>query len=157
MGSEIERKFLVWEDLVERVTQNGDVDCSYIVQGYLVSEKGHQVRVRRKGDNGYLTIKGARKGATRQEFEYEIPLEDATAMLKLCSGLIEKYRYAVLVGGRTWEVDVFGGDNLGLVLAEVELQNEHDRLVLPDWVHAEVTNDKRYYNEYLVKLPYRNW
>jgi CYTH domain-containing protein len=157
VGSEIERKFLVWEDLVERVTQNGDVDCFYIAQGYLASEKGYQVRIRRKGDNGYLTVKGAREGATRQEFEYEIPLEDARAMLALCSGLIEKYRYAVLVGGRTWEVDVFGGDNQGLVLVEVELKSERDRLVLPDWVHTEVTNDKRYYNEYLAKHPYRNW
>jgi len=117
------------------------------------------VRVRVKGDTGYLTIKGATHGAVRSEYEYPIPLEDAHAMLdNLClRPLIEKARYTLEYQGLVWEIDVFEGDNAGLVIAEVELESEEQDIALPDWAGEEVTGDVRYYNANLVANPYCNW
>jgi CYTH domain-containing protein len=105
-----------------------------------------------------LTIKGESQSVTRQEFEYEIPFEDAVELLKLCNQpLIEKLRYTVNYQGTIWEVDVFSGENEGLFLAEVELQNENDRFSLPKWIDIEVSNDARYYNSALNVAPYKSW
>ncbi|HXX92004.1 MAG TPA: CYTH domain-containing protein [Planctomycetota bacterium] len=154
MGKEIERKYLVTGD-GWREGASGRV----FRQGYLSSRKERTVRVRTDGEKGTLTVKGPSTGAARDEFEYEIPLADAQEMLdRLCERpLIEKTRYVVPFGGRRWEVDVFAGDNLGLVVAEVELESESAPLELPPWAGREVTDDPRYYNANLIRTPYRSW
>lgn len=154
MPKEIERKFLVtgepWRAASSGTTYR---------QGYLSSHPERSVRVRTDGKKAKLTVKGLTRGATRDEFEYDLPLGDAEAMLdQLCERpLIEKTRYLVPYGGRTWEIDVFQGDNLGLVVAEVELASEDESLALPPWVAREVTDDPRYFNSNLVKNPFKNW
>lgn len=154
MAKEIERKFLVtgdpWRTAASQVTYR---------QGYLSSHPDRTVRVRTDGRKAKLTIKGLTRGATRDEFEYDVPLADAEAMLdRLCERpLIEKTRYLVPHDGRTWEIDVFEGENLGLVVAEVELDSEHQSVTLPPWVGREVTDDPRYFNANLIKNPFKNW
>jgi CYTH domain-containing protein len=154
MAKEIERKFLVsgesWKAAPPGTTYR---------QGYLSSHPERSVRVRSDGKKATLTIKGLTRGATRDEFEYEIPPADADVLLdQLCERpLIEKTRYLVPFGGRTWEIDVFGGDNQGLVVAEVELPSEDQPLTLPPWAAREVTHDPRYFNANLVKNPFKNW
>jgi CYTH domain-containing protein len=154
MAKEIERKFLLkgdgWRELA-----SGEV----YRQGYLSTLKERTVRVRITGSKAYLTIKGPVTGATRLEYEYEIPLEDAEEMLdKLCEDpLIEKTRYKIEFGGLLWEVDEFGGENEGLFLAEVELSDENQEIELPEWIGEEITGDPRYLNANLVKFPYRRW
>ena len=153
MGTEIERKFLVkegsWREAAAETYR----------QGYLSTVKERTVRVRTIGDKGYLTIKGISVGASRLEFEYEIPVADAEELLdSLCEKpLIEKNRYKLDHGGLTWEVDVFFGDNQGLVVAEVELQSENQVFEKPDWVTEEVTHDPRYFNANLISNPYSGW
>jgi CYTH domain-containing protein len=152
MGIEIERKFLVsgpaWG------TQAG---VPY-VQGYLNRDKARTVRVRVAGDQAYLTIKGKSEGATRTEFEYPIPMDDARALLALCDGpLIEKTRYRVPHAGFTWDVDVFEGANSGLVVAEIELESETQHFERPDWLGEEVTHDARYFNSNLASHPVSTW
>lgn len=153
MGKEIERKFLV--------TGNGwrDAPATTYRQGYLSTDRNRTVRVRVAGDKGFLTIKGITVGASRTEYEYSIPVEDALEMLaNLClRPLIEKRRYRVDQGGPIWEVDVFFGDNEGLILAEVELENESQQIDLPPWIGREVTGDARFYNANLITHPYRSW
>lgn len=153
MGTEIERKFLVQGD-----GWRGGGGLTYR-QGYLSTAPERTVRVRTAGDKGYLTIKGAGQGASRLEFEYEIPLEEAGQLLeKLChKPLIEKKRYNVQYGGFTWEVDEFFGENEGLVLAEIELLHEDQAFDRPDWLGREVTGDPRYYNASLAHYPYSRW
>lgn len=154
MATEIERKFLVtgsqW-----RSTATGE----RIRQGYLWVDQVRSLRVRIAGARAFLTLKSAGTGFTRQEYEYEIPLPDAQEMLAgLCSGgLIEKTRYTVLDRGREWVVDVFEGDNEGLVVAEVELESEDEDVQLPAWAGREVTSDPRYLNVNLVAHAYRCW
>jgi adenylate cyclase len=154
MGTEIERKFLVvgeaWREL--------GTGTSYR-QGYIVSDQVRTVRVRVAGDRGYLTLKGPTTGLSRAEFEYEIPLADADDMLRLfcVSPLVEKVRYRIPLGDLVWDVDEFCGANAGLVLAEVELQDEHQTVVLPDWIGQEVSGDPRYFNAYLAQHPYSQW
>ena len=149
MGTEIERKFLVIDPTVVKGL-NGTV----IRQGYLSRASDRTVRIRRKGDRGVITIKGASRGASRSEWEYEIPADDADAMLAICEGaVIDKVRYLVEVAGRTWEVDVFSGANAGLVMAEVELDREDAVVTLPAWAGREVTDDPRYYNASLSRDP----
>ncbi len=154
MALEIERKFLVvgdaWRALAEGVVYR---------QGYLSTDADRTLRVRTVGPKGYLTVKGIAVGATRTEFEYEIPLADADAMLdELCiRPLIEKTRHKIEFDGLVWEVDVFAGDNHGLVVAEVELAREDQAFRLPDWIGEEVTDDPRYYNANLVAHPYKDW
>lgn len=153
MGVEIERKFLVRDPSV----LEGNEGIPYR-QGYLSTDADRTVRIRRAGQHAYVTIKGRSHGATRAEFEYEIPLDDADALLALClPPIIEKVRHRVPHAGLVWEVDVFGGANDGLVVAEVELPSEDTVVDLPSWVGAEVTGDPRYYNANLITNPYRYW
>lgn len=152
MGIEIERKFLV--------TGTGwrTPDALPIKQGYLNRDKARTVRVRVVGDRAFLTVKGLTQGASRAEFEYEVPLADAQAMLALCDGpLIEKRRHVVRCDGMVWEVDEFEGENAGLVVAEIELDDEAQSFERPDWLGLEVTHDTRYFNSNLAELPYCRW
>ncbi|MGB8328947.1 MAG: CYTH domain-containing protein [Polyangiales bacterium] len=154
MGEEIERKFLVVGD-AWRERAPGTV----YRQGFLSTDPERTVRVRAAGDRGTITVKGKSIGARRAEFEYEIPLRDAQRMLDtLCKRpLIEKLRYTLCVGPHTWEIDVFEGDNAGLVVAEIELSEENEVFDKPAWVGVEVTGDPRYFNSSLVTKPYRTW
>jgi len=154
MATETERKFLVKGTAWLKKT-NGKTRYR---QGYICMEKRRTVGVR-VGEKCYLTIKGSSMGISRDEFEYEIPFEDAEAMLAaICHvPLIEKTRYRIPHGPFLWEVDVFEGQNEGLVLAEVELDDEDTDLPLPDWVGPEVTGDKRYNNARLVTNPFSRW
>jgi len=154
MGDEIERKFLVRDDRW-RMHATG----TPYRQGFLSTEPERTVRVRVAGDRGWLTIKGITVGARRAEYEYEIPLEDAMHMLDtLCRRpLIEKVRYVLRGERHTWEIDVFEGDNAGLVVAEVELESEDEEFQRPPWLGDEVTNDPRYFNASLVAHPYKDW
>ena len=153
---EIERKFLVVGDAYKRQAYAS----SYIKQGYICSERGRTVRVRLRGDCGYLTIKGPStdNGLSRYEFEKEITLEEARELFKLCEpGIVEKTRYLVRSGNHTFEVDEFHGDNEGLVMAEVELVAPDDPIVKPDFIGQEVTGDRRYYNSQLRQHPFTTW
>lgn len=154
MAKEIERKFLVHEDDAWR-----QVEGTPYRQGYLNTAKERTVRVRTIGSRGYLTIKGEAKWATRSEFEYEIPVQEAQQMLEdLCiRPLIEKTRRKIEWDGLTWEVDEFLGANKGLILAEVELESEDQSFTRPAWVGSEVTTEPRYYNANLVNKPYAQW
>ena len=153
---EIERKFLVTNtDFISESNSN-----NRIVQGYLNSDPSRTVRVRIKGEQGFLTIKGKgnASGTTRFEWEKEIDVAEAEALLLLCEkGIIDKIRYEILVGKHTFEVDVFSGENQGLVMAEVELSEENEFFEKPKWLGNEVTGDKRYYNSYLSKNPFISW
>jgi CYTH domain-containing protein len=152
MGKEIERKFRVIKDTWR------NVKGTRYRQGYLNSAKERSVRVRTMEDKAYLTIKGIAIGASRMEFEYEIPLQDADELLEICEKpLIEKTRYKVQDGGFVWEVDEFFRENQGLIVAEVELASEDQKFPKPDWVGEEVTGDPRYFNSNLIKNPYTNW
>jgi adenylate cyclase len=154
MAKEIERKFLVngieWKNLAKGTEYR---------QGYLSTVKERTVRVRTIDNTGYLTVKGISTGATRLEYEYEISVADAHEMLdKLCERpLIEKKRYKIEFGGLIWEVDEFFGENEGLVVAEVELQDENQDIRRPEWIGKEVTGDPRYFNSNLSKTPYKKW
>ena len=131
-----------------------------IVQAYLSSNPDRTVRVRIKGDKGFITIKGKSNsnGTTRLEWEREISLMDAETLLSICeSGTIDKIRYEIEVGNHTYEVDEFFGDNEGLIVAEIELKSETESFEKPSWLGEEVTSDKRYYNSYLSKNPFKNW
>jgi len=155
MAQEIERKFLVRDDSWRAAAGTGTA-CR---QGYLSLERGRVVRVRVKGERGFLTIKGERVGISTPEFEYQIPLPDAEELLaKLClRPLIEKVRYEVTHQGLTWEVDEFFGENKGLILAEVELETAEQSVVLPPWAGTEVSHDHRYSNASLVQSPFCSW
>lgn len=156
MAQEIERKFLVTSDAYKEES----VKRTRITQGYLSSVPERTVRVRIKGDKGYITIKGEcnESGTSRYEWEKEIPVAEAEELLQICEpGVIHKTRYEVNVGRFTFEVDEFYGENQGLVVAEVELLNENDRFDKPEWIGAEVTGDVRYYNSMLKKKPYTTW
>lgn len=154
MPKEIERKFLIKNDEWKIKASAPKT----IKQGYLNTEKERTVRVRIKGDQGFLTIKGKTVGMTRLEFEYPIPVAEAEELLQLCEKpLIEKERFIVAIGSLHWEIDIFTGDNQGLKLAEVELEDEKQFVEIPDWVGEEVTSDQRYYNSSLVKLPFKEW
>jgi adenylate cyclase len=154
MAQEIERKFLVKGEAWKKLAKG-----TLYRQGYLSSAKERTVRVRVAGERAFLTIKGPSRGVTRMELEYPIPLEEASLMLdNLCERpLIEKTRYAILVGIYTWEVDEFHGDNEGLVVAEVELTREDESPPLPEWVGEDVSTDSRYYNSNLGEKPFKSW
>ena len=155
MGVEIERKFLVNKEkwaLVEKPKGN------LFRQGYLVTDPTKTIRVRITDSSSYLTIKGISVGATRQEFEYEIPKVDAEQLLnQFAVSDVKKIRYEILFDGKIWEVDEFLGENLGLLLAEIELENESDIVELPDWIEREVTNEENYYNSNLSINPFLKW
>ncbi|MBQ2187222.1 MAG: CYTH domain-containing protein [Bacteroidales bacterium] len=157
MAQEIERKFLVAGDYKSEAYTS-----VRITQGYLSRVPERVVRVRIKGDKGFITIKGTTNdtGLSRFEWEKEIPLADAQSLLKLAEpGVIDKTRHLIknTDGRHIWEVDEFHGDNEGLVMAEIELESENDLFDKPSWLGKEVTGDKRYYNAYLSKKPYKNW
>jgi len=153
---EIERKFLVTSEAFkkEAFTQNR------IAQGYLSSVPDRTVRVRLKGDKGFLTIKGVsnESGLSRFEWEKEIPVDEAKELLTLCEkGVIDKTRFEVKMGIHVFEIDEFYGENEGLIMAEIELESETEPFEKPNWLGEEVTKDNRYYNSYLSKNPYRYW
>ncbi len=154
MAKEIEKKFLVKND-----TWKNGAKITYYRQGYLSSVKERVVRVRTIDKKGFLTIKGITVGVSRNEFEYEIPVEDANIMLdNLCEKpIIEKNRAKVEYEGLIWEIDEFFGENEGLVVAEVELTDENQEFKKPDWVGEEVSGDPRYFNSNLIKNPYTKW
>ena len=155
MAIEIERKFLLRDDFWQDAADDGVL----IRQGYLAGSEKSSIRVRIAGDKANINIKSATLDITRQEYEYPIPLAEANEMLDtLCEGpLIEKIRYHVQHGKHCWEIDVFSGDNQGLVVAEVELGSVNEKFESPDWLGEEVSDDDRYYNVCLVKHPYKDW
>ena len=155
MGKETERKFLVKGDFKPFVSKQ-----TRIVQGYLSSVPERTVRVRVKGDKGYITIKGIgnASGASRFEWEKEVPVNEIEELLKICEpGVIDKTRYLVKAGPHTFEVDEFHADNKGLVLAEIELGSETEAFEKPVWLGEEVTGDTRFYNSMLMKNPFTRW
>lgn len=163
MGIEIERKFIVDEyHFVHQYKNSIYYSERNIKQGYF-KNRGVRVRITSCGlyeedEKAFLTIKSKRDGISRYEFEYEIPTEDAYKMMELfCDLKIEKIRYKFKEEGKIWEVDVFKGENEGLILAEIELELEDEEFVIPYFVGKEVTEDERYYNSYLAKNPYKNW
>ena len=159
MALEIERKFLVKDDSWRRDQKGEPLSGTRFRQGYLSSNPDSTVRVRLQGEQAKLTIKGKNRGIARAEFEYDIPVQDATQMLDtLCARpLIEKVRYIRRESGHCWEIDVFEGDNAGLIVAEVELASESDSVAKPDWLGEEVSDDPRYYNVNLVSHPFKDW
>lgn len=154
--NEIERKFLVTS--TEFLSEN--TKSNRIVQGYLNSNPERTVRVRIKGNKGFLTIKGKgnESGTTRFEWEKEIEVTEAEQLLLLCEdGVIDKIRYEIPFGKHLYEVDVFEGDNTGLIIAEIELNEENESFEKPNWLGDEVTGDERYYNAFLSNSSYKNW
>ena len=155
MHNEIERKFLVageFKHLAHNVT--------HIEQGYFATEPGKTVRIRIRGEKAYLTIKGPSLdgGLSRYEFETEVPMDDAHQLMGLCMpGSVIKDRYLIKNGKHTIEVDEFHGDNEGLILAEIELDNENEEYVKPDFLGREVTGDYHYYNKFMIRHPYKEW
>lgn len=154
---EIERKFLILDtpDFRKEAFRK-----TRIVQGYLNSEAERTVRVRISGEHGFLTIKGksSSDGLSRYEWEREIPVSEAEEILKLCEpGIIEKLRYEIRIGKHIFEADEFLGENEGLLLAEVELTSEEEEIQKPEWLGQEVTGNKKYYNSYLSKFPFKEW
>lgn len=154
---EIERKFIVVGEFKSQA-----ISSTHIAQGYIASGNGRTVRVRIRGDKGYLTIKGPsdKAGLARFEWEKEIPLAEAEALMKICEpGIIEKTRWLVPAedGKHIWEVDVFEGDNAGLIMAEIELESEADQFKKPDFIGPEVTGDRRFYNSHMRRYPYKMW
>ena len=155
MAVEIERKYLVksmdWKAQADKGTK--------FLQGYLANTEKAAIRVRIADSQAWLTLKSARAGIRRLEFEYSLPVTDAKQMLaEFCQGqVIHKTRYRLPLDDHVWEIDVFHDANEGLVLAEIELGNEQENFALPDWIGEEVSGNKRYYNAYLAKIPYKNW
>ena len=155
MAQEIERKFLVTGSFKEQATRQ-----TRIVQGYLSSVPERTVRVRIKGEKGFLTIKGIgnASGAARFEWEREVPVDEVEQLLAICEpGVIDKVRYLVPAGEHTFEVDEFHGENEGLIVAEVELGAEDEAYARPAWLGTEVTGDPRYFNSMLMKSPFTRW
>lgn len=155
MAIEIERKFLLKDDSWRKMAEPAVQFC----QGYLSESGPGSVRIRIEGEQANVNIKSATLDMQRMEYEYVIPIHDAREMLdQLCiKPLIEKQRYHVHYKGKLWEIDVFGGDNQGLIVAEVELNDKEEVIELPAWTGEEVTDDTRYYNVCLIKHPYKDW
>lgn len=155
MGQEIERKYLITGEFKSKA-----IKSLQIKQGYLSSIPERTVRVRIQDNQGFLTIKGSNKknSISRFEWEKEITKEEANELIQLCEvGIIDKKRYIVPFGNKIIEVDEFYGENEGLILAEIELDDENETIEKPDWLGKEVTDDPRYYNSMLKKNPYKNW
>jgi adenylate cyclase len=155
MGQEIERKYLVdkskWQ-LVDKPTGQ------LYRQGYLLTDPNKTIRVRQTTDKAFLTIKGLSIGATRPEYEYEIPFDEAKELLDNFSiSELSKIRYKIFFDNKVWEVDEFLGDNIGLIVAEIELTSEGESFSIPEWVDNEVTGQEKYYNSNLTIEPYKNW
>lgn len=155
MGLEIERKFLIKKEAWSKVRP---YKSNLIRQAYLLTDPHKTIRLRVTDQKGFITIKGARKDITRAEFEYEIPVEEADQMIdQFTDKMIEKIRHYVLLDNKTREVDEFKGSNEGLWVAEIELQFEHEKISIPDWVGEEVSSDNRYANSNLISHPYSKW
>lgn len=155
MAQEIERKFLVKGEFKQQSSK-----ATRITQGYLSSVPERTVRVRIKGDKGFITIKGigSASGASRYEWEKEIPVSEVEQLLLICEpGVIDKTRYLVKSGDHTFEVDEFYGENEGLVVAEIELSSEGEAFIRPEWLGMEVTGETKYYNSMLMKKPFKSW
>lgn len=155
MPLEIERKFLVKKELWQQWDKpSGEL----FRQGYLLTDPKKTIRVRQTDDKGFITIKGISVGATRTEYEYEIPVSEAEELLDhFCGSELSKNRFKILFEGKLWEVDEFLGDNEGLIVAEIELQSEDEIFSIPNWVDSEVTSEEKYYNSNLTLNPYKNW
>jgi CYTH domain-containing protein len=155
MGVEIERKFLVDRDQWQQMPKPIG---TYFRQGYILSEPGKTIRVRVTPDEGFITIKGGTKGLSRLEYEYAIPAVDGEELLdNFAISELQKRRYRIDVAGKEWEVDEFLGDNKGLLVAEIELESEGEKFILPPWVTTEVSGDARYYNSNLSVTPFCKW
>jgi adenylate cyclase len=155
MPKEIERKFLInhakWEQVKKPISD-------FYRQGYLLTDPSKTIRVRLTNTSAFLTIKGLSVGATRPEFEYEIPMQDAKELLdSFAVSELSKVRYKIKFKGKIWEVDEFLGDNLGLIVAEIELKDENEIFDLPDWIDREVTGEQKYYNSNLTIVPFKDW
>ncbi len=155
MGLEIERKFLVdhekWRQVVKPAGTN-------FRQGYLLNDDKRTIRIRVTGEQGFITIKGATSGITRREYEYKIPVKEGIELLDAFAvSEVEKTRYRIEFAGKIWEVDEFAGDNAGLIMAEIELDNETETFAIPPWVTLEVSDDARYYNSNLSINPFKKW
>ncbi|MEO7082170.1 MAG: CYTH domain-containing protein [Flavobacteriales bacterium] len=155
MGQEIERKYLVnhskWKQLAKP-------EGEQYRQGYLLTDPNKTIRVRQAGSKGFLTIKGPSVGARRLEYEYEIPFKEAEELLAHFSvSELSKIRYKLPIGNKVWEVDVFLGENAGLIVAEIELESEDEEFDVPDWIGEEVTTKQEYYNSNLTTNRYKNW
>ena len=155
MATEIERKFLILNDNWRKEADDG----VHMIQGYMGSNEKSSIRIRVNGERANLNIKSKTIGIQRSEYDYDIPLDEAKEMLDaLCdTPLIEKTRYHVMHDGHKWEIDVFAGDNEGLVVAELELSSPDEEFSMPDWAGKDVSEDPRYYNICLVTNPYKNW
>jgi adenylate cyclase len=155
MGKEIERKFLIDQQKWDNLSKP---EGKLFRQGYLLTDKDKTIRVRATETKGFLTIKGQTIGATRMEYEYEIPAAEAIELLDNFSlSELSKTRYEIPFSGKLWEVDVFLGDNKGLIVAEIELESENETFDLPDWVTTEVTEEEKYYNSNLTVKPFKDW
>jgi adenylate cyclase len=155
MGIEIERKFLVKHNIWQQEPQTKGTEMR---QGYMVNQTSKAVRLRIAGARAYLTFKSGTKGISRAEFEYEIPVDDARELYdQFVETGLEKTRYNITYRDKLWEVDVFSGDNEGLIVAEIELDTEDEQFDLPPWVGQEVSFDERYYNSNLSVNPFKNW
>jgi adenylate cyclase len=155
MPKEIERKFLInhakWEQVEKPI---GD----FYRQGYLLTDPSKTIRVRLTNTSAFLTIKGLSVGATRPEFEYEIPMQDAKELLDgFAVSELSKVRYKINFKDKLWEIDEFLGDNSGLIVAEIELKSENEAFDLPDWIDREVTGEQKYYNSNLTIVPFKDW
>jgi adenylate cyclase len=154
---EIERKFIVDKyKLMSEIRSIEIVDKYQIEQGYLCNN-GITVRIRIQDTTGFVTIKGKTENISRDEFEYEIPIQDAKDLLKMCDKTIIKERTVIEYGKKHWDVDIFSGENKGLVVAEIELKEENEFFLSPSWLIKEVSNDSKYYNCNLIKFPYNTW
>lgn len=155
MATEIEHKYLVNLDLWKNVIP---AKSSVILQAYMLTDPNKTIRVRTKNEKGFITIKGKTNGASRLEFEYEIPLMEAHELIEnFCTNKIEKVRHEIFVKGKLWEVDEFKDLNIGLIVAEIELSSENEEYAIPEWVGENVTSDMRYANSNLAINPFINW
>lgn len=155
MSVEIERKFLVHKYLWDAIEKPHGLECK---QTYIQNNPEKTVRARTLGTKGFITLKGKQEGISRREFEYEIPYQDAIEMIALFGEMvIEKIRYIIPFGNHNWEVDVFSGDNEGLIVAEIELQSDSENFEIPSWIAKEVSDDYRYINSNLQSHPFKNW
>ena len=155
MPKEIERKFLLRPDKWPQLSKPAG---QHYRQGYLLTDPQKTIRVRATDTHGFITIKGLNTGATRDEYEYEIPVQEANELLdKFAVSELSKIRYKIPFQGHTWEVDEFLGKNAGLIVAEIELVREDEDFDIPDWIAREVTGDERYYNSNLTIRPFKDW
>jgi len=152
---EIERKYLVHIEKWNRIDKGKK---HFYRQGYLLTDPAKTIRVRVTGESGFITIKGKSVGASRQEYEYVIPKQDAIELLnQFCSSDVSKFRYIIPFAGKVWEVDEFLGANEGLIVAEIELSTEDEKFETPEWISKEVTGIEKYYNSNLSKRPFKEW